>query len=271
MPPLATPIPICSADDPRLAPFQQIRERDLVGRAGRFIAEGEVVLRMLLKSTRFGTETILLSKRRAAHMAEFLALIPEHIPVLVAEDALIEAVAGFHLHRGVLAVGLRGAPETAAALINGLPAQATVLVGIGIANHDNMGGLFRNAAAFGVGAMLLDQTSCDPLYRKAIRVSVGGVLQVPFARGGDGAALITALQEAGFQTLALTPGGALELSDVQRAPRTALVVGAEGPGLPAGLMAQMHKVRIDIADGFDSLNVATSAAIALYGLTRTCS
>jgi tRNA G18 (ribose-2'-O)-methylase SpoU len=268
---LATPIPISAADDPRLAPFQNIRERDLSGRAGRFIAEGEVVLRLLLSSPRFAVETILLSQRRAAHMAAFVAQIHEQIPVLVADDAAIEAVAGFHVHRGVLAVGLRGRPATAATLINGLPAQATVLVGISISNHDNMGGLFRNAAAFGVDAVLLDHTSCDPLYRKAIRVSVGGVLKVPFSRGGDGAGMLAAMQAAGFQMLALTPGGIQELSAVQRAPRTALVVGAEGPGLPADLMASMAKVRIDMAEGFDSLNVATSAAIALYHLRHTCS
>ncbi len=268
---MATPIPISAGDDPRLVPFRDIRERDLVGRAGRFIAEGEVVLRMLLNSSRFATETILLSHRRLAPMAALVAQIPAHIPVLVAEDTLIEAVAGFHLHRGVLAVGLQGTPGTAAALISGLPAQATVLVGVGIANHDNVGGLFRNAAAFGVDAVLLDQTSCDPLYRKAIRVSVGGVLQVPYARGEDGAALITALQAADFQTLALTPCGAMELGAVRRTPRVALVVGAEGPGLPEALMTQMHQVRIEMAQGFDSLNVATSAAIALHHLTRTCS
>jgi tRNA G18 (ribose-2'-O)-methylase SpoU len=268
---LATPIPISAADDPRLAPFQQIRERDLVGREGRFIAEGEVVLRMLLKSNRFGIETILLSKRRAGHLAELVAEIPSPIPVLVGEDALIEAVAGFHLHRGVLAVGLRGVPETAAQIIEKLSATSLMLVGIGIANHDNMGGLFRNAAAFGVDAVLLDQTSCDPLYRKAIRVSVGSVLHVPFSRGGDDADLISALQGAGFQTLALTPGGALELSSITHAPRMALVVGAEGPGLPAELMARMTDVRISMKQGFDSLNVATAAAIALYHMRHTCS
>ena len=166
-------------------PFRDIKERDLVGRGGRFIGEGEVVLRMLLEHSRFDIETILLSTRRAAHMTELVSRVPGHIPVLVADDSIIEAVAGFRLHRGVLAVGLRGVPASARELIDELPAEASVLVGIGIANHDNMGGLFRNAAAFGIRAVLLDQTSCDPLYRKAIRVSVGGVLKVPFARGGN--------------------------------------------------------------------------------------
>ena len=268
---MATPIPISDPDDSRLMPFRDIKERDLVGRGGRFIGEGEVVLRMLLEHSRFDIETILLSTRRAAHMTELVSRVPGHIPVLVADDSIIEAVAGFRLHRGVLAVGLRGVPASARELIDELPAEASVLVGIGIANHDNMGGLFRNAAAFGIRAVLLDQTSCDPLYRKAIRVSVGGVLKVPFARGGNGAELIAALQGAGFQTLALTPGGALELCAVPPAPRMALVVGAEGPGLPPALMAQMTQVRIDMAQGFDSLNVATSAAIALYSLRHKCS
>ncbi len=118
------------------------------------------------------------------------------MPLYVADDPVIEAIAGFQVHRGVLAIGLRGGPEPHEALIARLPEKALVAVGIGLANHDNMGGLFRNAAAFGADAVLLDATSCDPLYRKAIRVSVGAALITPFARGGSAEAILAALEQA---------------------------------------------------------------------------
>ena len=147
---------------------------------------------------------------------------------------------------------------------------ASVLVGIGIANHDNVGGLFRNAAAFGAAGVLLDTGSADPLYRKAIRVSAGASLTLPHARA-PAPAILDALEAAGIAALALTPRGATELDDVAPAPRVAVIVGAEGPGLPEDVLARVQGVRIAmarqaVACGFDSLNVATAAAIALHAL-----
>jgi tRNA G18 (ribose-2'-O)-methylase SpoU len=137
---------------------------------------------------------------------------------------------------------------------------------VGIANHDNMGGIFRNAAAFGADAVLLDDTCCDPLYRKAIRVSVGAALTTPWARAGDGAALAGRLAAAGCQVVALSPKGEVELSDLRPGPRVAALFGAEGPGLPAEVLARARTVRIVMAGGFDSLNVATTSGIVLHGL-----
>jgi tRNA G18 (ribose-2'-O)-methylase SpoU len=265
---LATPIRITDPQDPRLEPYGAIRERDLVGRQGRFILEGEVVLRPMLARRCFRLESVLLSARRARGSPELAAAIPEDVPFYVADDAVIEAIAGFAVHRGVLAVGLRGEPISPEALLASLPARALVVVGIGLANHDNMGGLFRNAAAFGVGAVLLDATSCDPLYRKAIRVSVGAALAVPFARGGSAVELLQALDRAGFAAFGLSPSGALDLADVTPPDRAALVLGAEGPGLPPELMARMTTLRIPMAPGFDSLNVATASGIALHRFAR---
>ena len=146
---------------------------------------------------------------------------------------------------------------------------ALVLGLVGVANHDNVGGIFRNAAAFGVGAVLIDGATCDPLYRKAIRVSVGGTLKVPFVRVADAAAMLDALEASGTRPLALSPRGTSTLEDVAMLQgRRALLLGAEGPGLPAAVMARCRTVRIDMAAGFDSLNVATSAGIALYAVSR---
>jgi tRNA G18 (ribose-2'-O)-methylase SpoU len=181
---LATPIIIRDAQDPRLVPFTAVRERDLVGRDGRFIAEGEVVLKVLLDAADFVVETVLISSRVAEGGRDWLTAIPETASLLVASDDIITGVSGFHVHRGILAVGRRRSQPDLAGLLAALPPRALVLACIGIANHDNMGGLFRNAAAFGVAAVLCDATCCDPLYRKAIRVSVGGVFKVPFLRAG---------------------------------------------------------------------------------------
>jgi tRNA G18 (ribose-2'-O)-methylase SpoU len=139
---------------------------------------------------------------------------------------------------------------------------------MGIANHDNVGGIFRNAAAFGAAAVLLDSGSCDPLYRKAIRVAAGACLTVPFVRGETSAQLLDGLAAAGFEALALSPSGAEPLHAVAPAPRTALLVGAEGPGLPPEILSRCRSVAIPMAAGTDSLNVATAAAIALYGLAE---
>jgi tRNA G18 (ribose-2'-O)-methylase SpoU len=154
------------------------------------------------------------------------------------------------------------------ALLAGLPEKALVVVMVGLANHDNVGGIFRNAAAFGADAVLLDQETCDPLYRKAIRVSVGGALVVPFTRAPSADVLVQALEGASFEVIALSPSGKEVLSEVQPARRTALLLGAEGPGLPPELMARTRTVSIPMSGGFDSLNVATTSGIALHHLTR---
>jgi tRNA G18 (ribose-2'-O)-methylase SpoU len=259
---------IADPADPRLDPFRAIRERDLTGRDGQFIIEGEVVLRHALAHGRFAIRLLLVAEARTAALADVLEALPDGCDGLVASRAVIEAVAGFDVHRGVLALGEIGNRPPAAALLGALPEKALVVAGIGIANHDNMGGLFRNAAAFGADLVALDGTSCDPLYRKAIRVSVGAVLSVPFARGGPGAALVEDLAAAGFACLSLSPAGAHALADVPIAPRTALILGAEGPGLPADILARTTTVSIPMPGRIDSLNLATSAGIALQRIAE---
>ena len=260
-------ISIADPDDPRIEPYRSVRERDLLGRDGLFVAEGEVVLRVLLgRSSRFPVESILLSEKRLDSARPLLARAPGETPVLVASQPVMDRIVGFPIHRGVLALARRGAEPTAADILRSLGPRALVVALIGLANHDNVGGVFRNAAAFGADAVLLDRTSCDPLYRKAIRVSVGGSLVVPFARGSEAEAVLETLHAHGFALLGLSPSGEERIEDVRRSGRTALLLGAEGAGLPAAVLAATRRVRIPMAAGFDSLNVATASGIALHRL-----
>ncbi|UTP41569.1 RNA methyltransferase [Phenylobacterium sp. LH3H17] len=259
-------VPIDDPDDPRVAAYRDVRERDLVGRQGLFVAEGEVVLRVLASSRLHRPVSLLIAQKRMAGLSETLAAIPDDVPIYAAGQAVMDAVVGFPIHRGILALGTRVAEPDPAELLGGLPARALVLVLSAIANHDNMGGLFRNAAAFGADAVLLDADCCDPLYRKAIRVSVGAALTKPFARLAPGADLLGLLEGQGFEAVALSPRGAATLAELSRPPRVAVVLGAEGAGLSEALLARARTVRIPMADGFDSLNVAVTAGVVLHHL-----
>ncbi|WP_029032886.1 TrmH family RNA methyltransferase [Salinarimonas rosea] len=255
-------IPITDPHDPRIGDYRAIREKDLVGRAGKFVIEGEVALRLAARRGRFPLASVLLSEKRAA----LAAAIPENVPVHVAPQPVLEAIAGFPIHRGVLAIGLRGAEPDPATLLAGLPPRALVVALIGLTNHDNVGGIFRNAAAFGADAVILDAETCDPLYRKAIRVSAGGALLVPFARAGGPLETVSTLEEAGFTPLALSPRGEETFATLARPRRAALVLGAEGPGLPDAVLSRARTLRIPMAGDFDSLNVAVTSGIALHAL-----
>ncbi|WP_051092970.1 RNA methyltransferase [Methylobacterium sp. 77] len=258
------PIPIDDPSDSRIAAYAAMRERDLIGREGRFIVEGEVTLRVLLSEmARFRPESLLLSHERVAPLADAIAALPASVPVYTASKAVMSAIAGFPIHRGVMAVGLRGAQVPFA--LPPSPAPALVVGLVGLTNHDNVGGLFRNAAAFGADGVLLDPATCDPLYRKAIRVSAGAALIVPFARM-EAEAMLHCARANDLVPLAFSPRGEEVLADLPPLPRTLLLLGTEGPGLSHGLMARTRTVRIPMAPGFDSLNVATAGALALHHL-----
>jgi tRNA G18 (ribose-2'-O)-methylase SpoU len=265
-------IRITDAADPRIAEFRDIRERDLVGRGGGFIAEGTVVLRMLARAHAgkggITAEKILLLENRVAGLADLLGEFAADVPVYVADAGVLDAIAGFHLHRGVLALGRRAAVPSARQLLDTCSEPALVIVACGISNHDNIGSIFRNAAAFGAQAVLLDETSCDPLYRKALRVSVGAVLSVPYARGGSALSLLETLDEKGFAVWGLSPQGQSDIRDIPADRRIALVTGTEGEGLPADILSRFRNARIPQMPGLDSLNAATATGIALYEISR---
>jgi tRNA G18 (ribose-2'-O)-methylase SpoU len=146
--------------------------------------------------------------------------------------------------------------------------DAVVVAACGIGNHDNMGGLFRNAAAFGADAVLLDAQCCDPFYRKAIRVSVGAVLRTPMVVGLDAVAMVEGLKAAGFEVMALTPGAREPLDHAPRGGRVAILLGPEGPGLSPEVIARCRPVGIPMSGGFDSLNVSVASGIALHHFAR---
>lgn len=248
-------IRITSPDDPRVSAYRDIRDAARA-RDGAFLVEGEVALRRLAQS-RFEPASVFLSEDKAAKLS---GVIPG-VPIFTAPQDVMDAIAGLPLHRGVLALAKRGAEPS----IDDLLAQhpRTLLVLIGVTDHDNIGACFRNAAALGADAVLLDATSSDPLYRKSIRVSSGAALTLPFARGGAAAALLDALERAGFACWALTPSGGETLHSIEPPEKLALLLGAEGPGLPEKLMARCRRIAIPMAAGMDSLNVATAGAIAL--------
>jgi tRNA G18 (ribose-2'-O)-methylase SpoU len=260
-------IPIDDPDDPRIEPFRQVRERDLVGRRGGFVAEGEVVLAKAVATGRHPLTSLLLDEKRVTALAPILAALPDSIPVYTAAPAVLDAIVGFHIHRGILAIGRRAPDRPASEVLAALPERAVVLALFGIGNHDNMGGLFRNAAAFGAGAVLLGADCCDPMYRKAIRVSVGAALTTPFAWFADGEDPIALLRAHGFEPLALSPAGSQALGSLDPPARAAVILGAEGPGLPAAMLARARTISIPMAGGFDSLNVAVTGGIVLHHLT----
>lgn len=254
-------IQITDRGDPRVAPFIGIRERDLTGGTdGRFIVEGKVPLSILLTRSRFRLDSLFLCETRLGPLESLLEQVPGNVPVYTAPQGLMDDVAGFPIHRGVLACARKGLPRSLEKMLSG----NRILVLNQLSNHDNVGAVFRNAAAFGVDGVLLDEQSCDPLYRKAIRVSSGASLWLPYHRGGDGLSHVRDLTAAGFEIWAMTPrtdAAPLQTQDIP--DKLAILLGAEGPGLPEALIDAAQSVRIPMQSGFDSINVATAGAIAL--------
>ena len=266
---MARPVVVDDAGDPRLADYVGLTDAALRRRVehgrGVFIAEGELVIRELLASS-YEVRSVLVTPARLARLEDVVTLIDA--PVFVAPPAVLEAVAGFALHRGAVAAASRPAAVAPEALLAG---ARTVAVLEGLNDHENIGTLFRNAAALGVDAVLLSPTTADPLYRRSVRVSMGCVLRIPFATLAPWPDALATITAAGFELVALTPGADAEpvtVLDDLTGP-VALLLGAEGPGLTAGaLRAARRRIRIPMRAGVDSLNVATAAALAFHRLRR---
>ena len=268
-----TPTHITDASHPAVLPFRDVKERDLTGREGLFIAEGEVVLNVLLSpSSLCQPVAVLIAQKRLEGLQPLLAGVPSGVPVYTAEQDILDQIAGFHLHRGILAIGRKPDLRPFTEVVEGLvqdQQHSTLVVASGIGNHDNMGGIFRNAAAFDADAVLMDAGCCDPFYRKAIRVSVGAVLRTPMARAATASEIVLGLQDRGFEVLALTPSAMTQLADYRPGGRVALLLGSEGPGLSKDVIQQCTPVGIRMAGGFDSLNVAVTSGIALHHITTS--
>lgn len=175
----------------------------------------------------------------------------------------MDNIVGFHVHRGVLGIGKRKTLLSLQNFLQDLPEKVLILVLCGISNHDNMGAIFRNAAAFASNGIIVDKTSCDPLYRESIRVSAGAALKTPYAQGADINDIITALQDVDFHIYALSPSSPYTLKQAKITNRTAIILRTEGNGLPNHVLQKSDTLHIPMAHDFDSLNVATESGIAL--------
>lgn len=267
----ASVLTIEDPEDPRLADYREIRDAERRRRDGTFIAEGRQVVRRLLSAGRYRVRSALVTPPALHALGE--ALGAAGVPTYLVRQDVVEAVVGMEFHHGCLAAGERGAePTLEAVLAEALRPRLVVLEGLGDAS--NVGALFRNALAFGVGAVFLAPGTADPLYRKAIRVSSGATVALPFARLADWPRDLERLRDAGYTVVALTPRPEAvdigELGDERPLPaRLALLLGTEGRGLSAeSLAAADLQVRIPMAPEMDSLNVAAAGAVALHWLSR---
>ena len=261
---------VTDPDDDRLADFRDLttadRRPDRPGGRGLVLAEGAVVVRRLLASP-YPVRAVLGVRRKLDELAADLAGVD--VPAYEVTAELMARVVGFHLNRGVLASADRAAPVDVERLVAG---ARTLAVLEGINDHENLGSLFRNAAALGIDGVLLGDRCADPLYRRSVRVSMGHVLNLPFGPLRRWPDDLDRLRRNGFRLVALTPrAGSTPLPRARLAgARIALLLGAEGPGLSArALAAADDLVGIPMARGVDSLNVATAAAIAFYAIGST--
>lgn len=266
----SSPAAVIDPLDPRVADYvgltdgvRRMRHRP---QDGFFIAEGDQVVRRAAGAG-YPPRSLLVSPQRLAALSPEVAALT--CPVYVASYQVLEAVTGFDVHRGVLASFGRLPTPSPSRVLKG---ANRVVVLEAVNNHTNLGAVFRSAAALGMDAVLLSPTCCDPLYRRAVRVSMGEVFSVPYAWLDDWPAALGDLATRGFRVLALTPAhDAVRLEQVRLGDdeRAALLLGAEGPGLSAAaLAASTLRVRIPMAGGVDSLNIGAAAAIGCWAVGR---
>ena len=252
-------------NDPRLAAFRDLSDAELLRARGLFVAEGRLVVERVLADRRYPVEALLINSASLNALQRSLEARAEPLTVFESDIAGFEAITGFNIHRGCLALVRRPRePSWREAL--GDARLAVVLESV--TNADNVGGVFRNAAAFGAGAVLLSPTCCDPLYRKSIRTSMAAVLKVPFGRMTQWPEALQHLRREGFVVAALSlrqPALTIDaFVDQFRDRKIALLVGTEGAGLTiAAEHASGLRVRIPIAAHVDSLNLAVATGIAL--------
>ncbi|MDP9240504.1 MAG: RNA methyltransferase [Actinomycetota bacterium] len=263
-------IDITDPADPRVADYLCLTDVDLRTKLeppqGLFIAEGELVIRRAVRAG-YAPRSVLVSP---AWLRSLPALdLPADTPVYLAGAGVLEAITGFRVHRGALA-SVHRRPLPSAEELLAVSRRVAVLEDVN--THTNVGAIFRCAAALGMDAVLLSPSCADPLYRRSVRVSMGEVFAVPYARLATWPADLDLLGTAGFRLLALTPDpAALALDEVRltATDRAALLLGAEGPGLSPAAMGRVEQaVRIPMSAGVDSLNVAAAAAVAFYVLGR---
>lgn len=256
--------------DPRVAEYRDVVEPELIRERGLFVAEGRLVVQRVIDERRYAVRSLLVSEAARQALEPSIARLDRPVPVYVCAAEHFPEMTGFNVHRGCLALVER---PPLATIDDVLVSARLVIVLEEIGNADNVGGVFRNAAAFGVDGVLLSPGCCDPLYRKAIRTSMAATLQIPFARIDPWPDRLAEVRSRGFTIVALTPQSPSEpLESFARGPRPnrlAIVVGTEGAGLSRVVETSAdHRVRIPIKPKVDSLNLAVATGIALSRLTR---
>lgn len=259
---------IDSIDDPRIAAYRNLRDRTLRGE-GIFVAEGRLLVHRLLNSA-FPAESVLAAGQYAE---EFARVTPAEVPLYLATERLLRRIVGFDFHRGALAAGRRRPLPTMVELLDGLAQhrRASVVVLPEVTKPENLGLIVRSAAALGAGGVLLGERSCDPLARRALRLSMGSVFEVPLARSVDLAAdLFLLRRQFGYEVFAAVLDPEAEpLPDVRWPDRTAILFGNEFDGLSDHWLAGCgRRVTIPMRPGIDSLNLGVAAGIVLYELQR---
>jgi len=275
--PLMPIIRVNDPDDPRIDAYRNVPDPDLLIQGGLFVAEGRLVVRRLIEGERLAVRSVMVTEAALVPLREVLVTRDE-LTVFIVPQAVMNGITGFNMHRGCLAIGERPGPRQWLDVMRGAR-RAIALEGI--ANADNVGSVFRSAAAFGVDAVLLDRTCTDPLYRKAIRTSMGAALSIPFAEAEPWPDALGQLARGVGRVLSDPPWVVLGMTPAASAPPlhaiateisshpVVIVVGHEGDGLSdAALAACTHRARIPMTSDVDSLNVATAAAIAMYELRR---
>lgn len=260
---------VTTLDDPRVREYQHVADPQAIERAGLFVAEGRWVVERLLARPHYRTRSVLVTPPARAALAKPLGEAAlRDVPVYVVDQALLDQIVGFNIHRGCLALAERPVISVLSPEIVTDVRRVVVLEGVN--NPDNVGGIFRSAAAFDVDLIVLGPACGDPLYRKAIRTSMAATLEVPYARAPRWPDALDLLRAAGLRVLALTPDSeATPLAAVDTASRLALVLGAEGTGLTAEARARADdRVRIRTSTRVDSLNVTVAASIAMHHCFR---
>jgi tRNA G18 (ribose-2'-O)-methylase SpoU len=257
-------------DDPRVGAYREMSDAQLVRERGLFVAEGRLVVQRLIEDGLHRVKSVLVSDSARRQLEPVLSRLNDDVPVYVCDPDDFRGVTGYNIHRGCLALA---EPREAIALAWLLESSTLLLVLEGVTNADNVGGAFRNAAAFGTDGVLLSPTCCDPLYRKAIRTSMGATLRVPFVRAQVWPEALAGLRAAGFTIVALTPRDDAEDLDrfveMYTPPKVAVLVGTEGAGLTGTAESTADfRVRIPIRADVDSLNLGTATGIALYRIVR---
>jgi tRNA G18 (ribose-2'-O)-methylase SpoU len=260
-------------EDIRIEDYQNLKDKRLFSERGRFIVEGRFTLQVLFAQSDFEPDSILLSDRAFRTMEEELTLLAPRCPIYVANQAVMDAIVGFPIHRGCLSACSRGAERDPLELARSLLAVESaprIMVLEGIKNLDNVGGIFRNAMCLGARAVLLCAQTVDPLYRKAIRTSMGGTLVIPFARSDDVCSLLDGLRALGFEVFAMDPAEeGIDVEDLvpSEIGPAALLLGTEGAGVSEAALERVdQRVRIAMEPGVDSLNVSVTSGIALHRL-----